>query len=80
MQNQHAILEELFEKVRAMPAPQQDLIADALADLTADVYQLSDAELALLEPELEGARSGEFADRAAVNAVLHTPWTNARQS
>jgi hypothetical protein len=80
MQNQHAKLEELFDKVRAMPTPQQDLIADALADMTAEVYLLSDAELALLEPELEGAQRGEFADRAAVNAVLHTPWANARQS
>jgi hypothetical protein len=80
MQSQHALLEELFEKVRAMPTPQRDLIAEALADMTAEVYQLSDAELAVLAPELEGVQRSEFADRAAVNAVLHAPWSNARQS
>ena len=74
MQNQHPVLEELFAKVRAMPTPQQDLIADVLADLTAEVYQLSDAELAVLVPELEGVQRGDFVNRSAVDAVLHTPW------
>ena len=79
MPDTHAKLEALFDKVRALPEPQQELIADALADMTRDqVYQLSDDELAVLVPELEGARRGEFASAAEVDAVLNTPWVRPR--
>ncbi len=75
MPDTHAKLEALFDKVRSMPEPQQELIADALSDLTTDrVYQLRDDELAILHPEFEGARRGEFAPAGDVDAVLNTPW------
>ncbi len=79
MPSSNSRLEVLFDKVRTLPEPQQDLIADALADLTADqAYQLSEAELAILEPELAGARRGEFALQSDVDAVLNTPWVEPR--
>ncbi len=79
MPNTHAKLEALFDKVRALPEPQRGLIVDALADMTSDqTYQLSDNELAILLPELEGARRGEVAPAADVDAVLYTPWVRAR--
>ena len=74
-------LEALFDKVRALPEPQLEVVVDALDALTSEsVYRLSDEELSVLLPELEGARRGEFASRAAVEAVLNTPWTGARSS
>jgi hypothetical protein len=73
-----AKLEDLFDKVRAMPASQQALIAEALAELTTEPYQLSDDELRVLTPALDGVGRGEFAAKSAVDAVLHTPWTKSR--
>ena len=73
-------LEVLFQKVRALPAREQELIAEALADLTAHVYHLSDDEARLLMPELDGARRGEFAPGASVQDVLNTPWKKTRAS
>jgi hypothetical protein len=71
-------LEALFAKVRAMPPRQQELVADALADLTEEPYQLEDDELELLLPELEAARRGEFCTQDEVDAVLRAPWRPTR--
>jgi hypothetical protein len=74
-------LEALFDKVRRLPEVEQDLIADTLADLTDNsIYQLSDDELSVLVPEIEGAQRGEFAGRASVDALLNTPWVKSKAS
>jgi hypothetical protein len=71
----HDKLEALFEKVRALPGPEQEVIAETLEELTSgETYRLSDDELGMLMPELEAARRGEFAPKAEVHAVLYEPW------
>ncbi len=71
-------LEALFAKVRALPEPRQQLIVETLTELTDPTpYRLSGDELAVLEPELEGARRGEFASQAEVDAILNKPWTKS---
>lgn len=67
-------LEALFSKVRALSPQQQERVLEALSDITDTPYQLSDEELAVLLPELEGARRGETASPADVDAALNESW------
>lgn len=67
-------LEALFSRVRALPQHQQERVVEALSDLTDAPYRLSDDELTLLLPELEGARRGEFASAEEVDTELNRPW------
>jgi hypothetical protein len=80
MANINPRLEALFDKVRALPEPQQAAVAETLAEITDGTYQLSASEIALLMPELEAANRREFASRDTVDAVLTTVWTKAAQS
>ena len=81
MVNTHDRLEALFEKVRALPDPEQEAVVEALTELTSgSPYQLTDDELSVLVPELEGAHRGEFATKEAVDAVLGAPWKKSRSS
>ena len=68
-------LESLFAKVRALPAQHQEQVVEALVELTNEPYRLTEDELAILVPELEGARRGEFASQAEVDAVLRSSWS-----
>jgi hypothetical protein len=75
----HKRLEELFTKVRSLPEPLQETVADALAEMTSDEpYQLSDDELAVLVPALARAGRGEFADDDDIDAILNQPWTKSQ--
>jgi len=65
----------LFDKVRALPEPRRQAALEALMDLTAEPYVLSRAELAVLEPALERARLGKFAEPGAMADLLDTPWS-----
>ena len=67
-------LETLFEKVRALPAERQEAAVEALAEIAAEAYALSDDELSVLEPALERARRGEYASDAEVTQLLGEPW------
>jgi len=68
-------LEELFEKVRKLPEEEKAAAALVLEELTEDsAYVLSEEELAILEPALERAKRGEFADQAVVDELLNKPW------
>jgi hypothetical protein len=68
-------LEELFARVRALPAPERAHVAVVLEELVSDApYMLGAEELAVLEPELEGARAGIFATHDDVDRVLRQPW------
>jgi hypothetical protein len=69
-------LETLVAKLRALPKARRELAVQALAEIVADeVYALSDDERAVLEPELEAAKRGEFASDAEVDEVLNKPWS-----
>ena len=69
-------LEELFEKVRNLPESEKAAAAANLRRMTReDVYILSDEELAIVVPELEGALRGEFASDEEVEKALYKPWT-----
>ena len=74
MQSTTARLEALIAKIHALPLHRQEQIVEWLAEATDEPYRLSHDELSAVLPELEGARRGEFADRAAVDAVLNVPW------
>lgn len=75
MANSPSDLEALFDKVRALPVEQGDRVAEAIEELTSsEPYQLSPEELAILEPELAGARDGVFASQQEVENLLRKPW------
>ncbi len=67
-------LETLFDKVHALPAERQEAAIEALTEIAAETYALSDDELLVLEPALERARRGEYASDAEVSELLHEPW------
>jgi hypothetical protein len=67
-------LETLFDKVRTLPKERQEAAAEALADIAAEPYQLSDEELTILKPALERAERGEFAAGDEISALLDTAW------
>lgn len=70
-----AKLEELFEKVRKLPEEEKAAAAAALKKLTREkVYVLSEEELAIIIPEMEGAMRGEYATDEEVEEALYKPW------
>ena len=69
-------LEALFAKVRTLSRERKELAVVALSEIAGDeTYQLSDDERAVLEPELEAAKRGEFASDEDVDEVLNKPWS-----
>jgi hypothetical protein len=69
-------LETLFAKVRTLSKERQELVVEALSEIAEeDVYVLTDEERAVLEPELEAAKRGEFASDEEVDEVLNKPWS-----
>jgi hypothetical protein len=69
-------LEDLFEKVRNLPEDKKAAATRALKKLTTEsVYVLSDDELAVVVPALEGALRGELASDEEVYEALYKPWT-----
>jgi len=69
-------LETLFAKVRTLFEERKELAVEALSEIADDaIYQLSDDERAVLEPELEAARRGEFASDEEVDRVLNKRWS-----
>ena len=67
-------LEQAVDTARALPADQQDLLADELIErarvLTAPAMLLSSEERAELEAELAAARRGELATDEEVAATF----------
>ncbi len=74
MQAMNEKLETLFAKVRSLPAERQEAAIEALADIAAEPYMLSEDELAVLKPALERARRGEYASEEEVSELLGGPW------
>jgi hypothetical protein len=69
-------LETLFAKVRTLPKERKALAVEVLSEIAEeDVYLLSDEERAVVEPELEAARRGEFASDEDVGEVFNKPWS-----
>jgi hypothetical protein len=67
-------LETLFAKVRALPQERQEAAVEALADITGEPYHLTEDELAVLIPALEGVKRGEFASDEEMSDLLDKPW------
>lgn len=63
-------LEHLIAKGRRLPEVEQERAADLLADLTDEVYLLSDAE----DAAMDQARQGGFISPQAADAVLRKAW------
>lgn len=67
-------LEALFAKLRTLPQARQELAVEALAEVAEDeIYFLSDDESAVLEPEREAVRWGEFAADRDIDEILDKP-------
>lgn len=67
-------LEHLIAKGRWLPEVEQERAADLLADLTDEVYLLSDAEDAAIDAAMDQARQGGFISPQAADAVLRKAW------
>ncbi len=67
-------LEHLMAKLRRLPEVEQERAADLLADLTDEVYLLSDAEDAAIDEAMDQARKGQFISPQAVDAILRKAW------
>jgi hypothetical protein len=67
-------LETLFNRVRSLPKERQEAAIEALADIAAEPYALSEDELAVLKPALERAKRGEHASDDETNDLLGKPW------
>ena len=67
-------LEHLMAKLRTLPEAKQEVAADLLADLTDDVYVLSEAEDAAIDEALSQARKGQFISSGAADAILRKTW------
>jgi hypothetical protein len=78
MGSRQPLLEALFEKVRALPDRLQEQVAEAIADIAEEPYVLDEDELAVILPEIEGAKRGEFASRDDVENILHKTWTKTK--
>jgi SHS2 domain-containing protein len=67
-------LEHLMAKLRRLPEVEQERAADLLADLTDEVYLLSDAEDAAIDEAMDQARQGGFISPQAADAILRKAW------
>ena len=67
-------LETLFARLRSLPEPRQQAAVEALSEIADDFYQLSDDELAVLEPALKDAEHGLNLTDAETDDVLSKPW------
>lgn len=67
-------LETLFLKVRGLSEARQELAVEALAEITEDVYALSDDERAVLEPALRDAECNENLADAETDEILSKAW------
>lgn len=67
-------LEALLIKVRRLPTARQEAAIEALAEIIAEPYQLSDDELAVLLPALDAADRGEGLSDAESDDLLTKPW------
>ena len=69
-------LEQAIQKVRALPEEKQQLAAELLEELAADLepYKLSRDEREAVEEGLAQAERGEFASDAEVENLLRRSW------
>ncbi len=67
-------LETLFDKVRSLPAEQQEAAAEALTEIASESYPVFEDELRVLRSAMERARRGEFAEEAVISGLLDKPW------
>ena len=69
-------LESLFAKVRALPKERKELAVEAFSEIAdQELYILSPDERAVLEPELQAAKRGEFASEEEVDQVVNKSWS-----
>ncbi len=70
----HQKLEDLVAKLRTLPVIRQEAAIEALNEIVAEPYQLSDDELAVLLPALDEADRGEGLSDAETDELLTKPW------
>jgi uncharacterized tellurite resistance protein B-like protein len=70
----HQKLENLVAKLRALPVIRQEAAIEALSEIVAEPYQLSDDELAALLPALDEADRGEGLSDVETDDILTKPW------
>jgi hypothetical protein len=68
-------LDILIAKLGTLPEERKALAVDALAEITEDLYILSEEERAVLEPALADAKRGENLIDAGTLDILNKPWT-----
>lgn len=78
MATTHQKLEALLDAVLNMPEAAQNAAIEALSEITAAPFEISDEEKAILEPALARARRSEFADERDVAAVLDRVWSKTK--
>lgn len=74
MESTREKLETLVATVLSLPEAEQEIVVDALNEITSPPYQLFGAEVRVLSPALARAANGRFAEDTAVRAILDTPW------
>jgi hypothetical protein len=76
MASDQDILERTISRLRMLPTAQLELVNAFIEQVVSepDVHDLTSEELAILEPELEGARAGQFANPDEVERALFRPW------
>jgi hypothetical protein len=67
-------LDQLFERVRALPETRQQLAVAALEDVLAEPYLLADDELFVLLPALADVDGGRSLTDLADANILNKPW------
>lgn len=67
-------IDTLIAKLRQLPPERQQLIADAIEEMSNEPYELSPEELAILRPALEDVKTGIECSDAETDDVLNKPW------
>ena len=67
-------LERLFDKIRSSSEARQAAAIEALSDIASEPYTLSALERVVLEPALQRAKAGDFADEKELAELLNKPW------
>ena len=68
-------LDELVAKLRSLPIVRQEAAIEALSEIVAEPYRLSEDELAVLRPALQEALRDENLTEAVTDDLLTKPWS-----
>lgn len=72
--SEFATLDRIVDLIKRLPSERRAEVVDALRELVVEPYVLSDDELAILQPALAEAMSGEGLSDVATDSALNMPW------